>query len=195
MVDERHRRNAWGFAARPGEGARLRALERARLAGERKGDEGDDIGHERQDDAADQRVRRERDQRGGAQPGDRERPVREIGGRRLLRLDRGQKQEIDPGERAGVMPAMVPRAVPRRQNKPAEKGRGDLRDGGEGEKPDRDEPRLAGDPLVERSRAPARRRSRAAEPTARARRCRLRRPLLRARAAAAGAASRGRSRW
>ena len=40
-------------------------------------------------------------QRGRAQPGDCQRPVNEKGGDRLLRLDRWQKQQIDPAEGAG----------------------------------------------------------------------------------------------
>ena len=49
------------------------------------------------------------------------------------------------------MPAIAPRAVPRRQNEAAEKGRRDLRDRGEGQEADRDERRLAGQPLVQES--------------------------------------------
>ena len=140
-----------------GEGARLRALERTRLAGEREGDEGGDIGRERQDDAADERVRRERDERARAEPGDRQRSMREIGRDRMLRLDRGQEQKVDPGEGAGrhAGDRAAGRAAPPEQA--AEKGRSDLRDGGEREKPHRDEGRLCRHPLIERSRASARR--------------------------------------
>ena len=137
-----------GLAADPGEGARLRAFERARLAGERKGDERDDIGDERQDDAADQRVRGEGHESGRAQPGDGQRPVNEKGGDRPLRLDRWQKQQIDPAEGAGDHSGDGAARGAAPPEKPAKKGRGDLRDGGEGEKPDRGEPRLAGDPLI-----------------------------------------------
>ena len=137
-----------GFPAGPGEGARLGALERVRLAGQRKDDEGGDIGRERQNDAANQRARRKGDKRGRAQPGDCERSVPEIRRQRGLGLDRGQEQEIDPGERSrrhagdGAPGGAAP------PEEAAEKGRTDLRDRGEGQKPDRSEPRLTGDALV-----------------------------------------------
>ena len=56
------------------------------------------------------------------------------------------------------MPAIAPRAVPRRHREPADEGRRDLRDRGEGQQADRGEARLAGEPGVDDIRAAARRR-------------------------------------
>ena len=183
------------LSARACERARLGAFERARLAGQRKGDEGGDIGPKRQNDAADERARSKGHKRGGAQPGDRERPMRQKGLERLVRLNRGEQQQIDPGERARrhARDGAARRAATPEES--AEEGRRDLRDRGERQKPDRGETGLAGDARIGESERENARRSRHGEPTAPARRCRRSPRAPAPPAAATEAASRDCSRW
>jgi hypothetical protein len=134
--------------AHAGECARLRAFEGARLAGQRKGEKRRDIRHERQDYAADQRIGREGDERSRAQPGDRQRSVRQKAGKRLFRPDRGEQQEVEPGERAHGHAGNRSSRRPAAPVEAAEKSRRDLGHGRERQEADRHETRFAGHALV-----------------------------------------------
>ncbi len=134
--------------ARSGKGARLRALERAWLAGQGKGHKCCDIRGQRQDHPAHERVRRESDERSGAQPRDRKRAMRQKARKGLFRTDRRQKQQVKPRQRAySHARGRAPRSATAPE-KPAKKSRRDLRHRRERQKANRHEARFAGHALV-----------------------------------------------
>ena len=162
-------------SARSGEGARLRALERVRLPGQRKGDEAATFAMQRRTAPPTSALGAKATSAAGLSHAIARGPCARKFESAWLQADRRQQQEIKPGERARVMPAIAPRAVPRRQKRPPRKAGAICATAANESRPIERGP-LRRSPARKRSRGQERRRWRPGAPRERARRCRLRPP-------------------